>query len=100
MKSRPGRPGAGSGRTRSAAAAPEPPRRGSPASTTRGCPAGWCERPLTAGWAGPGFWAALIVADEFLDLAGWSWYVMVGMAALPTLLATLALLHATPRTAT
>jgi hypothetical protein len=54
-------------------------------------------RPLTAGWAWTGFWAALIVADEFLDLAGWSWYVLVGMAALPTLLATIALLHATPR---
>ena len=54
-------------------------------------------RPLTAGWAWAGFWAVLIVADEFLDLAGWSWYVLVGMAALPTLLATIALLHATPR---
>ena len=53
--------------------------------------------PLTAGWAWTGFWAALIIADEFLDLAGWSWYVLVGMAALPTLLSTVALLHATPR---
>jgi hypothetical protein len=53
--------------------------------------------PLTAGWAWTGFWAALIIADEFADLAGWSWYVLVGMAALPTLLSTLALLHATPR---
>jgi hypothetical protein len=55
------------------------------------------ERPLTAGWAWTGVWAVLIVADEFLDLAGWSWYVLVGLAALPTLLASLALLHATPR---
>lgn len=60
-------------------------------------PAWLVERPLTAGWAWAGFWAVLIVADEFLDLAGWSWYVLVGMAALPTLLATVALLHATPR---
>jgi hypothetical protein len=60
-------------------------------------PAWLVERPLTAGWAWAGFWAMLIVADEFLDLAGWSWYVLVGMAALPTLLATVALLHATPR---
>jgi hypothetical protein len=54
-------------------------------------------RPLTAGWVWTAFWSALIVADEFVDLAGWSWYVLVGMAALPTLLASLALLHATPR---
>ncbi|SDL41852.1 hypothetical protein [Arthrobacter sp. ok362] len=60
-------------------------------------PAWLVGRPLTAGWAWAGFWAVLIVADEFLDLAGWSWYVLVGMAALPTLLATVALLHATPR---
>ena len=59
---------------------------------------GWLvDHPLTAGWAWAGLWAALIVADEFLDLAGWSWYVLVGMAAMPTLLASLALLHATPR---
>ncbi|MFF2032166.1 hypothetical protein [Arthrobacter sp. NPDC058192] len=60
-------------------------------------PAWLVEHPLTAGWSWTAFWAALIVADEFLDLAGWSWYVLVGMAALPTLLASLALLHATPR---
>jgi hypothetical protein len=54
-------------------------------------------RPLTAGWAWTGFWAALIVADDIFSFAGWSWYVMVGMAALPTLLATIALLQATPR---
>lgn len=60
-------------------------------------PAWLVQRPLTAGWAWTGAWAVLIVADEFLDLAGWSWYVLVGMAALPTLLASLALLHATPR---
>jgi hypothetical protein len=60
-------------------------------------PAFLVSRPLTAGWAWTGFWAALIVADDFFDFAGWSWYVMVGMAALPTLLATIALLQATPR---
>ncbi|KUM33798.1 hypothetical protein [Arthrobacter sp. EPSL27] len=60
-------------------------------------PAVLVSRPLTAGWAWTGFWAALIVADDFFDFAGWSWYVMVGMAALPTLLATVALLQATPR---
>jgi hypothetical protein len=59
---------------------------------------GWLvRRPLTAGWAWTGFWAVLIVADDFFNFAGWSWYVMVGMAALPTLLATIALLQATPR---
>lgn len=59
---------------------------------------GWLvRRPLTAGWAWTGFWAVVIVADDFFDFAGWSWYVIVGMAALPTLLATIALLHATPR---
>lgn len=60
-------------------------------------PAFLVSHPLTAGWAWTAFWAALIVADDFFDFAGWSWYVMVGMAALPTLLATLALLQATPR---
>ena len=59
---------------------------------------GWLvRRPLTAGWAWTGFWAALIVADDAFDFAGWAWYVMVGMAALPTLLAAVALLQATPR---
>ncbi|WP_442542874.1 hypothetical protein ACSBOX_13325 [Arthrobacter sp. KN11-1C] len=59
---------------------------------------GWLVRhPLYAGWAWTGFWALLIVLDEFLDLAGWSWYLLVGMAALPTLLSTLAVLNATPR---
>ncbi|MET3809871.1 hypothetical protein [Arthrobacter sp. UYEF3] len=59
---------------------------------------GWLvSRPLTAGWVWAGFWAALIVADDFFDFAGWSWYVLVGMAALPTLLATIAVLQATPR---
>ncbi|MEW1823613.1 hypothetical protein AB0323_22855 [Arthrobacter sp. NPDC080031] len=59
---------------------------------------GWLVRhPLHAGWVWTGFWALLIVLDEFLNLAGWSWYLLVGMAALPTLLSTLAVLHATPR---
>jgi hypothetical protein len=39
----------------------------------------------------------LIVADEWVDCAGWTWYVFVGMAALPTLGCTVAVLHATPR---
>ncbi|WP_242701898.1 hypothetical protein [Arthrobacter cavernae] len=53
--------------------------------------------PLYAGWVWTGFWAGLIVLDEFVDLAGWTWYVLVGMAALPTLVSTLAVLKATPR---
>ena len=58
----------------------------------------WLVRnPLHAGWAWTGFWALLIVVDEFVDLAGWTWYVLVGMAALPTLACTVAVLHATPR---
>lgn len=58
----------------------------------------WLVRhPLYVGWAWVGFWGLLIVLDEFLDVAGWSWYLLVGMAALPTLLATLAVLNATPR---
>ncbi|WP_434613408.1 hypothetical protein [Arthrobacter sp. A5] len=59
---------------------------------------GWIVRhPLQAGWVWVGFWVALIVLDEFMDLAGWAWYVFVGLAALPTLVATIAVLHATPR---
>lgn len=66
--------------------------------TSEAWPPGWLVRhPLYAGWAWTGFWAALILLDEFLDLAGWSWYLLVGMAALPTLLSTLAVLNATPR---
>jgi hypothetical protein len=59
---------------------------------------GWLVRnPLHAGWWWTGSWALLIIADEYLDLAGWTWYVFVGMAALPTLACTVAVLHATPR---
>lgn len=85
-----------------AAPAPQPPPPQPPSPRQPGVDDAWLpgwlvRRPLTAGWVWAGFWAALIIADEFLDLAGWSWYVIVGMAALPTLLTTLALLHATPR---
>ncbi len=59
---------------------------------------GWLVRsPLRSGWIWIGFWAVLIVVDEFADLAGWMWYLLVGLAALPTLLATVTVLHATPR---
>jgi len=84
----PGNPGSGG------APAPAP---AAPTAPDAWLPEWLVGRPLTAGWAWAGFWAALIVADEFLDLAGWSWYVLVGLAALPTLLASIALLHATPR---
>lgn len=58
----------------------------------------WLVRnPLHAGWLWTGSWALLIVADELVDLAGWTWYVFVGMAALPTLGCTVAVLNATPR---
>lgn len=60
-------------------------------------PAWLIRNPLYAGWVWTGFWALLIVVDEFVDLAGWTWYVLVGMAALPTLACTVAVLHATPR---
>jgi len=60
-------------------------------------PAWLVRNPLHAGWAWTGFWALLIIVDEFVDLAGWTWYVLVGMAALPTLACTVAVLHATPR---
>ncbi|MDT0170068.1 hypothetical protein [Pseudarthrobacter sp. BRE9] len=58
----------------------------------------WLVRnPLYWGWAWASFWTALIVTDEFVDLAGWTWYLLVAGAALPTLLSTLAVLHVTPR---
>ncbi|MGN7151187.1 MULTISPECIES: hypothetical protein [unclassified Arthrobacter] len=58
----------------------------------------WLVRnPLYWGWAWAGVWTALIVTDEFVDLAGWTWYLLVAAAALPTLLSTLAVLHVTPR---
>ena len=60
-------------------------------------PAWLVRNPLHAGWAWTGFWALLIIVDEFVDLAGWTWYVLVGMAALPTLACTVAVLHATQR---
>lgn len=53
--------------------------------------------PLYAGWVWTVLWSALIVLDEVADLAGWSWYLLVFVAALPTLIAALAVLHATPR---
>ncbi|GAT88716.1 hypothetical protein CVCC1112_3375 [Paenarthrobacter nicotinovorans] len=53
--------------------------------------------PLYAGWAWTLLWAGLIVLDEVLDLAGWTWYLLVLVAALPTLISTLVVLHATPR---
>jgi hypothetical protein len=59
---------------------------------------GWLvKNPLHAGWVWTGWWALLIIADEYVDLAGWTWYVLVGMAALPTLACTVAVLSATPR---
>ncbi|MCQ6270403.1 hypothetical protein M8J71_07900 [Pseudarthrobacter sp. R1] len=58
----------------------------------------WLVRnPLYWGWAWACFWTVLIVVDEFVDLAGWTWYLLVAAAALPTLLSTLAVLHVTPR---
>lgn len=58
----------------------------------------WLVRsPLYWGWAWACFWTLLIVVDEFVDLAGWTWYLLVAAAALPTLLSTLAVLHVTPR---
>ncbi|MFC8037731.1 hypothetical protein ACFUOZ_00055 [Paenarthrobacter sp. NPDC057355] len=53
--------------------------------------------PLYAGWAWTLLWAGLIVLDEVLDVAGWTWYLLVLLAALPTLVSTLVVLHATPR---
>jgi hypothetical protein len=44
-----------------------------------------------------GFLGVAVIIDEFVDLAGWTWYVLVGMAALPTPVCTVAVLHATPR---
>ncbi|XAZ32597.1 hypothetical protein AAHB34_07765 [Paenarthrobacter ureafaciens] len=35
--------------------------------------------------------------DEVVDLAGWTWYLLVFAAALPTIVSTLFVLHATPR---
>lgn len=53
--------------------------------------------PLYAGWVWTVVWASLIVLDEVVDLAGWTWYLLVLVAALPTLISTLVVLHATPR---
>lgn len=69
-----------------------PPRRGAVRLP------GWLVRnPLYAGWLWTASWASLIVADELLHFAGWTWYACVGMAALPTLACTVAVLDATPR---
>lgn len=58
----------------------------------------WLVRnPLYWGWAWSGLWTALIILDEFVDISGWTWYLLVGMAALPTMVCTLAVLHVTPR---
>ena len=58
----------------------------------------WLVRnPLYWGWAWACFWTVLIAVVEFVDLAGWTWYLLVAAAALPALLSTLAVLHVTPR---
>ncbi|MEV7606215.1 hypothetical protein AB0N65_12315 [Paenarthrobacter sp. NPDC089322] len=59
---------------------------------------GWLvAHPLYAGWAWTVVWAGLIVLDEVVDLAGWTWYLLVLVAAIPTLISTLVVLNATPR---
>jgi hypothetical protein len=60
-------------------------------------PAWLVRRPLTAGWCWTALWMALIVTDEFLNFAGWVWLAFVALSAAPTLVATLLVLHATPR---
>lgn len=54
-------------------------------------------RPLLWGWLWGISWTALIVADEYIDFAGWAWFILVACAALPSLGSTLAILHVTPR---
>lgn len=71
--------------------------RGSAARADDHIPDWLVRHPLIAGWAWVALWLAIIVIDEFVDWAGWSWYVVVAMSAVPTLLAALAVLHATPR---
>jgi len=53
-----------------ASPAPAPGAPPAPADPDAWLPEWFVGRPLTAGWAWAGFWAVLIVADEFLDLAG------------------------------
>jgi hypothetical protein len=75
---------------------PVPPAR--PRRLSDSAVPGWLVRhPLIAGWAWTAFWIAVIAADEFLDFAGWVWFVFVALCALPTLIATLVVLQATPR---
>jgi hypothetical protein len=76
---------------------PASPRLPLAGALSKRLPAWLVRNPLYAGWAWTGFWALLIIADEFVDLAGWAWYVFVGAAALPTLACTVAVLYATPR---
>ena len=59
----------------------------------------WLVRnPLYWGWGWAGCWTAvLVVTDEFFRAAGWTWYLPVAAAALPSLVSTLAVLHVTPR---
>jgi hypothetical protein len=87
---------AGEERPAPAAEARDLPARASLKEAVR-LPAWLVKNPLHAGWVWTGWWALLIIADEIVDLAGWTWYVFVGMAALPTLACTVAVLHATPR---
>jgi hypothetical protein len=66
--------------------------------TTEAALPGWLVRhPLTAGWCWTALWMALIITDEALDFAGWVWFVFVALSAAPTLIATLLVMHATPR---
>ena len=76
--------------------APDKPQQKAPHRDVR-LPKWLVAHPLYVGWAWTVVWAGLIVVDEVVDLAGWTWYLLVFAAALPTIVSTLFVLHATPR---
>lgn len=58
----------------------------------------WLVRhPLTAGWVWLGVWFAVILLQEVAGAPAWSRAPVIVLAALPTLVATLFVLAATPR---
>lgn len=58
----------------------------------------WVVRhPLIVGWCWIAVWLGFMVLSDSLGWPDWTWYVFVAISALPTLIASLWVLHATPR---
>ncbi|WP_026851285.1 hypothetical protein [Glaciibacter superstes] len=60
-------------------------------------PAWLVRHPLIVGWCWIAVWLGFMALSDSLGWADWTWYAFVAISALPTLIASLWVLHATPR---